>query len=31
MLLDAQIDVHFAAFPAGVGKADDASLSGASE
>jgi hypothetical protein len=30
MLLDAPIDAHFAAFPAGVGRADDAS-SGANE
>jgi hypothetical protein len=30
-LLDAPIDAHFAAFRAGVGKADDASSSGASE
>jgi hypothetical protein len=30
-LLDAPIDAHFAAFPAGVVKADDALSSGASE
>jgi hypothetical protein len=28
-LLDAPIDAHFAAFPAGFGEADDASSSGA--
>jgi hypothetical protein len=31
LLLDAPIDAHFAVFPAGVGEADEASLSGADE
>jgi hypothetical protein len=31
LLLDAPIYAHFAAVPAGVGEADDASLSGANE
>jgi hypothetical protein len=31
MLLDAPIDAHVAAFPAGIGEADDASSSGANE
>jgi hypothetical protein len=31
ILLDAPIDAHFAAFPAGVGEADDAPSSGANE